>query len=260
MPDWSEDPFFQYPRYTISTSAGDGELPAFYTDARSFFAWYLIDPERATSLISREKLELIQVGGKALVVVSFFEYLQTTLGPYNEVSVAVAVKPKRAATPRFPILSLMRPVDKNIVGFEILDLPVTTSLADVAGREIFNFPKFVTEITFSLGGKSFFGSVRDPEGSDAIVSLGGEVGPGVRWAVPDMVLYSVRDGQLLRTNVNTRGVGHNRLPGTIRLRVGDSQHPMAERLKQLGLDGLKPAWIATAQPFQSRLNQGVAIG
>jgi hypothetical protein len=256
--DW-HDPFFQYPRTVATTSGGDVELPIFFPDASSLALWYFVEPERAAPLISIDKLDLILVAGKALVNFCLFEYRQSTIGPYNEAATMIAVKPKGAVAPIVPLLSLLRPLDRNVVGFEVIDLPVTTEASCVSGREIWSFPKFVADIALSQVGKAMSGSVRLLDGKGEIVSLSGVVGPGVWAPVPDMAAYQPHRGRLERTHVNTRGGGRISLPGTIRLHVGNSDHIMTKHMNQLALDGRKPAGITTSRSVQMRVNQGAPI-
>lgn len=63
------------------------------------------------------------------------------------------------------------------------------------------------------------------------------------------MLYSWHNKELLRTQVITRGGGKACLPGGVRARVGSSQHPMAERLRSLGIDNLKPRVVAVPEFF-----------
>ena len=41
------DPFFEVPRTTVTTSEGDAELPIFYYDVSALLALFAIDHERA---------------------------------------------------------------------------------------------------------------------------------------------------------------------------------------------------------------------
>jgi hypothetical protein len=259
MSDWHRDPFFQYPRTVVTTSGGDVELPLFFYDASYLAVWYFVEPERAAPLISMDKLDLVVVAGKALVNFSLFEYRQSTIGPYNEAAIMIAVKPKGATRPTLPLLSLLRSVDRNLVGFEVIDLPVTTEAACVSGREIWSFPKFVADVAVSRQGNTWSGGVRLPDGKGEIVSLSGKVGPGVWAPVPDMVGYLSHRGRLERTNVNTRGGGRISLPGTVLLKVGPSDHLMTKHVNQLALDGRKPVGITTARSVQMRVNPGAPI-
>lgn len=260
MTAWHADPFFQYPRTTFATSEGNVELPILYYDDSQVLALFLVDYDRAQAMVRGEGMEAARfVGGKALVGVAFYEYRQTSIGVYNEVGVAIAVVPAGTRSPSFPLLSMMRSLDKGSVGFFIVDLPVTTAAACAAGREIWGYPKFVTPIRFALKGERFSGTVTDPESEVDLLELAGDTGAGIPGPLLDLILYSRRSGALLRTLVNTRGGGLICLPGTMRLKVSGSAHAMARRLVALGLDDAMPAVVMRSDRLQLRLNAGAAL-
>lgn len=257
---WQHDVFFQYPLNAFPTSQGPVDLPILYYDASVFMTSYLVRASRA-ELELPDELEAVRVAdNKWLVTVAFYQYRHTAIGPYNEVGIAVFVKPKAIPTPRFPLCDLLRPLDKAVCGHYILDLPVTTPAACAAGKEIWGYPKFVTPIDFSLEGRAFRGAVADPDGGGSIVMLEGSVGPSIPGPLIDLVLYSKREAQLLRTLVNTRGGGQWCTSGNAQLKVSpDSGHPMAERARRLGLDGMKPVWACRSHHLQLRLNAGAPL-
>lgn len=258
MTSWQQDPFFQYPHQPITTSAGKVEMPILYFDSSQWMCLFWADLAVAKTLVA-EGLEVLSFGGKALVGVAFYEYRVSAIGAYNEVGVALACVPNGVTAPRWPLLSLLRHPDRNVVGLYIIDLPVTTEAACAAGREIWNYPKFVTPISYQAQGKHFTGRVQHPEGGTDILSLSGKAGLGLPYNVIDLVLYSKHQGQRLRTNVNTRGAARAALGGSLCLRLPSLQHPMAQRLAKLGLNGKKPFAVIYTDKLQLRLNRGAPL-
>ena len=257
---WQNDLFFQYPRNTIPTSEGDVLMPIMYYDDSVMMALFRVDYDKAQALVADQGLQAVRFfGGKALVGMAFYQYRETSIGDYNEVGTAVTVVPNGTQVPRFPLLSMLNALDKAPVGFCILDLPVTTPAACAAGREIWGYPKFVTTIGFSLKGHQFDGSVTDPATGKDLVRLSGKTGIGVPGPLLDLVLYSRHQGQLLRTLVNTRGGAQTGLPGSMRVTVSDSPHPMAQRLHALGLNNAGPAFVFHSHTLQLRLNAGAVL-
>ena len=198
-------------------------------------------------------------GGDATVALSYYEYRDTSVGPYNEVGLAAFVRPASAPAPRLPITDLYRRVAARTIGAYVLDLPVTTPIANAAGRELWGYPKFVTPISFHLDRGRFESAIDDPEGAAPIAVLAGRLGLGVPAPAMSLVTFSVRHGDLVRTHIDVRGRVRARGPGELRLDVGGSRHPMADRLRRLGLDGARPLVVMTTDRFQSRLNAGVVI-
>lgn len=258
---WNQDYFFQYPRTVIPTSEGDVEMPIMYYDDSVMMALFRVDHERAQAMVADQGLQAVRIAGnKALVGLAFYQYRQTSIADYNEVGVAIAVVPNGTAEPSLPLLSMFRTLDKAPIGFYIVDLPVTTKAACAAGREIWGYPKFVTPIGFKQTGRQFEGSVTDPQTGKNLVRLSGKLGAGVPAPLLDLVLYSRHDNRLLRTLVNTRGGAKACLPGSLRVSVAASRHPMAQRLAALGLDQARPVFVFHSDKLQLRLNAGAEVG
>lgn len=259
--NWHQDPFFQYPRNIVPTSAGDVDMPILYYDNSVMMALFRLDYDQAQALVAAQGLQAVRiVGGKALVAIAFYEYRSTSIADYKEVGVAIAVIPAGSKQPASPLRSMFKPLDQATVGFCVVDLPVTTVAACSAGREIWGYPKFVTPISFSLKGNAFFGSVTDPSCGVDLLRLSGKAGLGVRGPLLDLVLYSRHHRQLLRTLVNTRGGARVCLPGSLQVKVDEcSSHPMAQRLRALGLHKAKPALVFHSHALQLRLNAGAIL-
>lgn len=258
MTQWNQDPFFQYPRTPVKTSQGIVEMPILYYDNSQWMFLFRADLAAAKAMVN-EELEVVSVRGKALCGVAFYEYRETSIGSYNEVGVAIACVPKGRKVPLLSLASLLRNLDNNLIGFNIVDLPVTTEAACAAGREIWTLPKFVTPIEFNEQGREFTGIVKHPEGGANIARIAGKAGLGVPFSVIDLVLYSKHENQILRTLVNTRGLGTASLGGSLRLQVENHEHPMGQRLLELGLNRQKPLVVVRTNKLQLRLNSGAAI-
>jgi hypothetical protein len=255
------EPFFQVPQTSHATTQGDVDLPILYFDTSTLLAFFVADRDAVEAKLSGTGLRpALTIGGRALVGVAHYEYRQTGVGSYNEVGVALPVLPDGAPAPHNPIQALYGSVDERHLGFHILDLPVTTPLANAAGRELWGYPKFVAPIPFHLDRKSFESSVTDPDGNGDIFTLSGRLLPSLPVPPMSLVLYSRHHGDLLRTIVNVRGRTNLRPGRSLQLRVGESTHRMANNLRDLGLDGAHPIIVMDTHRFQSRLNAGVPVG
>jgi hypothetical protein len=260
MNAWLNDPFFQYPTTTAPTSEGDCTLPIMYFENSNMITMYAVDYEAARAMMAPKNMTPIRfMGGKAMVSVAFFQYRNCAINPYNEVGAAIAALPNGTQQPALPLLSLFRSLNKPRAGFYVIDLPVTTKAACAAGREIWGYPKFVTPISFDQNGARFSGEVSDPGGTGDILTLSGKAGLRVPGPLLDLSLYSTLDGKIQRTLVNTRGGAMIGLPGSIRLRVSDSDHVMAKNLRALGLKDAKPSFLSYSNTLQLRLNAGRVV-
>ena len=254
------DPFFQVPQTTHTTTQGPIDLPILYFDVSMLLAFFVTSRDAVEAKLSGTGLRpALTIGRRALVGLAHYEYRQTGVGSYNEVGLALPVLPEGAPTPRNPIQAFYGSVDDRHLGFHVLDLPVTTPLANAGGRELWGYPKFVAPIPFRLDRKSFESSVTDPDGNGDIFTLSGRLLPSVPAPPMSLVLYSHHQGNVLRATVNVRGRMNLRPGGGLQLRVGKSTHRMARNLRDLGLDGARPALVLDTHRFQSRLNAGAPI-
>jgi hypothetical protein len=258
--DCYQDPFFCVPRSTHATSQGDVELPIFYYDSTAVLAFFRCDRQKAAALLPAARFRpTLNWGSSAIVGLALFEYRSTSIGAYNEVGLAIPALWQKGPAPRCPVAELFRSVYTRRVGFHIVDLPVTTERAHAAGRELWGYPKFVTQIDFALQKKQLHCRIHDPVDHSAIMTLAGKLGAGVPSPALDLVNFDRIDEQDLRTIIQTRGGGHLRLRGDVHLRIGASSHPMAGHLHTLGLDETQPLAVWVSTRFQSRLNQGAPL-
>lgn len=261
MSPFATDRFFDVPRTVRNTSEGRVELPILYYDVRNVVALFTADLAKVRDVLVGTGLEAVTAGSKRAVVgLSFYEYRRTSVGVYNEVGTAIfCVRAGERHDARM-FVDLLRKPSQRRIGAYVLDLPVTTVLANAAGREIWGYPKFVTAIDFCLDGRAVDAAVRDPNGAGDLCQLAGVLGRGVPAPPLSLTTYTRLDGALLRTPVDVRGRVVLRAPGTVTLRVGGSAHVMAQHLRTLGLDGARPFLAMVTDRFQSILHAGTIVG
>ncbi len=249
--------FFRVPVAPYPTSVGEVTLPIRYYEVTSVLGLFRAPLAAVAELLEGSALEpALTLGQDTLVAVAFYAYHRSSIGPYNEAGVATFVRRAGEREAGLPWLDIYRRPERRTVGTRVFDLPVTTPLACASGRELWGYPKFVTAIAVGLSGGRFEGVAADPEGRGDIVSLSGELGAWMPAPPMSVMLYSHLGGVLLRTHVHVRGaVRVHRGGGTV-LRVGASPHPMAWRLRRLGLDGARPLAMVTTDAFQSLLHPG----
>lgn len=260
------DHFFDVPKTQFQSSNGIIELPAFYKDVSLILSLFWVDRNRYDNVVNGtpllpENLKPCRFfTGKNLVAVVFFSYRDSTLGPYNEVSLTSVVLPDGVPKPLFLLPQFLKRGNKWRIGSYFHDLPVTTEQANVAGHEVWGLPKFVTEIPFDLRDKSFNGSVMDPDTKKPIVTLSGAISKSLlKYKAFDLVLYSNHRGGVLKTITDVESKYNVSLMPGLTLNVGDSDHRMAQNLRALGLDGARPFVSLWSNKFRSRLNDGKII-
>ena len=257
--------FFDVPMTSFASSIGELKLPVLYKDASTFMMHFWVDPKRLTETEEGKKLFPKNMkpckffNGKALVTMAFFLYRDSTLGPYNEVSLTTAVIPDGMKKPLFYLPQFLKKGKNWKIGSFFQDLPVTTEMAYVGGREIWNYPKFVTGIDFDLGKNNFEGSVKDPKKKKDIVSVSGTFKKNFSVKGIDLNLFSNHNGYLLKTVTDVKSKWAISLKPNVKVTIGDSTHSMAKNLHTLGLADKKPFVIAYSHDFKSRLHDGQKI-
>jgi hypothetical protein len=252
----------RYDTRPFKSSNGPIEMPIRYWENNAVFMLFHADYDRVNDLVAPSGLTLCQyMNGKAVVSVNFFEYLNSSIGSYNEVGVAPFVTYPPYRTTRFPSLDLYRRGENWNIGAYILDLPVSTDIAVAGGREIWGLPKFKTDMPFSLTGTRFDGTIEDPAGGEPIAVVGGRIFPSVPWFPPDIVLFNNHKGSIVRTVIKSSGTGRAVLPGhTVRMAVGSGNHRMAENLRHMGLHDAKPFIVMVATSLHAILPYGTEVG
>jgi Acetoacetate decarboxylase (ADC) len=218
-------------------------LPIRYFDVQCLVATFLAAPDRASELLESAGLQpTLQEDGRAVVDLYCIEYRKTDIGPYNEVGLTV-----RAKAPGDPIAA-------NYV----VNLPVTTAMADRAGREIWGYNKFVAAIDVNSEGKTFSTVLRDSD-HEIISALDGERGVSAPAPATDILTFSLDQGRLIKTTIRVLTPSLASSGDSFVLKVGTSRHPMTANLRTLSLDGARPVLIHYTDPFQALLFPGRAL-
>jgi hypothetical protein len=253
----AREAFLDRPRTRVATSAGDVELPVLYYDASTLVSFFHVEHRRAEELLAGTPLAPARfAGGNAIAAVVAYDYRASSVGPYRELGTALAVIPRNVPAPALPLLHLLRERAHEDVGWYVLDLPVTSSVADVAGREIWGFPKFVTQIDLDVAGEELVAVAQAPMGEEQLLTLSGRLGAEVTLDAMDLVLYTTQRNELLRTFVEARGPMHSGFGRGLTLRVGRGGHPMSDRLFALGLDGARPFAVQVCRDYRAALLAG----
>jgi hypothetical protein len=124
------------------------EFPVEVRHATVGSATYLVPADAARRLLPGSEIEVAELlPGKALCSIAIIDYKDNDLGDYNEVSVALFVRP-RGQPAGIPYLGTMIDLVRNQLGTYIVHLPVNQSFTCEAGSTIWGFPKTVQEIEF----------------------------------------------------------------------------------------------------------------
>jgi hypothetical protein len=218
-------------------------LPIRYFDVQCLVATFLTDLDRAAELLRGTSLLAVsQEDGKAVVLLYCIEYRITDIGPYNEVGLTVL-----AAAPGDPIPA-------NYV----VNLPVTTAVANRAGREIWGYNKFVAAIEVKNEGKKFSTTLRDTENA-LVGTLEGSRGASIPTPPTDILTFTLLNGRVIKTVIRVLTPFHASSGENFVFKVGTSSHPMTNNLRTVALDGARPVLVQYADPLQALLFPGRAL-
>jgi hypothetical protein len=214
----------------LSTGVRIG-LPVRYYDWSAISAHFPVPVAAVRKLLPTNKLKPVQlVPGTAILSLMAMEYRQIAdAAPYNEFAIMVPVLYE--PTVNIPGLPLFFPRWFKRFGLYVHHLPVTTQAAYEAGVEIWGYPKIVAQISFEETNQVRRCRLR-AEGKDIVALEVEKLATKAR--AMNYYSYTVKDGQLLRTLIQTQGqYGIARFRGGASYVLGD--HPIAEELRALGM-------------------------
>jgi hypothetical protein len=257
-----KDTFFDVPMTFFQTTEGRVDLPMFFYHVGVRHLNYWVDYDRVLPKLKGTGLVPCRFfNGKAVVSLIFFNYRDVSIGPYDEVTITIVVRPLALPDPGIYLPTFLKRKGESwgSVGAYVLEMPVTIPQARAAGREIWGYPKFETRIPFRLTGRYFEFEVLDPGSDEKIVSVEGMMGPGVSLKGTDLVTFSSYNDSIWKTVIDVDAVYTNCMSRGVNVRVGKSGHAMARNIRDLGLEDVQPFLIMSSDNFRSRLNPGKGI-
>lgn len=208
-----------------------GKLPVFYYDTTSMTAIYTASTAMVRRLLPRPDMHPVEaVKGKALVAFTAFEYRATDIDPYNEFSISFPITFQKRSIPGLTVLSMML---RRYFTAYVWQLPVTTERARIGGVEMYGYPKFLADITFSHEGDKLVCTLA--EKNRHILTLKGKKLRTAPEKVTRFKTFSIKDGVPLAANIymNPREFAKSMNPRSAELVLGD--HDIASQLTSIGL-------------------------
>ena len=252
------DLFFDGPQREVMLSLGKTFIPCHFRKVHYVVALFKTKKEALEKILSGTELSpALKWGSHYMIALGLIRYVESDLGAYDEVILSVPSIPVNVKKPFSNWLDLVGPLSNRKVGQYIFHIPVTSTFSEAAGKELWGYPKIVTPIMHDFKPGSIESSVTDAAGKN-IMQISGRLGISIPSIPLSLITYSFRDGHKLRTSVNVRGRMKLYLRQTLRLDIGDSDHPMAKDLRLLGLDGKKPMIVMDSDKFQSVFGEGIA--
>lgn len=216
------------PRYLIQGRSVS--FPVEVRDASSGSAMFLVPSAAARRLLACDAIDVAELlPGQALLSIAVIDYKDNDLGDYNEVSIALFVRPRGAGG--LPWLGPLSELLRGRLGTHILHLPVDQSFTCEAGCSIWGFPKTVQEIPFHYETDRVSCSLVF-DGEHAL-TLSLPRGGSRTLPESEMTTYTLVQGVPPRTRFRSRSEGVGMRLGGAELALG--RGPIAEELRGLGL-------------------------
>ncbi len=207
-------------------------FPIRYRQGRAASALFAMPRGRAQSILAGSGLApLLLTGERAVASVSWFDYPDTDIGPYRELSVSVMATPH----PKPLALGLLGAWRRDPeLGAWVVALPVTSELACRGGCELYGLPKTLAEIDIDWQNDRMLGQLRD--GQDVIVEMTIPLRRGIPIPVRRLVLYSRLGEDLVTTTIPTRWLPRVGPGFGAELRILNPSHPLGRALSELEMD------------------------
>ncbi len=169
--------------------------------------------------------------GRCLVGINCFQYRDTDIGPYNEIVIAFLIRHQGLHAYGLTLgVQLLR---ARVLAY-VWQLPVTTQIALDGGKEIYGYPKFLADVSFTEAD----GRVRcsASAGGQQILTLEGPTGGGGALPAAAFVSYSMKGDIPLVANIlqNPIQASFRVFPRSAKLTLGD-EHPVACGLRSFEL-------------------------
>ncbi len=206
-------------------------LPVVVRRASSGSATFLVAAEAARRLIPGAGLEVAQVlPGRALLSIAVIDYVDNDLGDYNEVSIALFVRPS-GERPTLPYLGDAIAMARGQLGTYIVHLPVDQEFTCEAGRTIWGFPKTIQKIDIDYSPQR----VTCKLVYDGVHAFTLSLPRGGSRVLPesDLATFTFIEGILHRTAFRSGADGFGVQLGGAELTLGGG--PLAAELRSLGL-------------------------
>jgi hypothetical protein len=205
-------------------------VPVFYPKIMLMTLSMLAPRERIRSLLPSSRLKPYRITPwHSILSITAYQYRESDIGPYNEVSIAVPVMLDEEA-PLFT--GVLRKLPKVLMSYTH-HLPVTTEIAREVGVEFAGYPKFIADIEFSEEDNWLSCELKAED--QMVLKIKGrklalEKAPRLR-----VNPLNYRRGYILRSEfvISEREMGISKSSEDVKLELGE--HRIAEELRALSL-------------------------
>ena len=203
-------------------------LPCIVRDAGSGNAIFLVPKDAAQKLVPGDAFEAVEAApGQTQLILGIIDYRDNDLGDYGEVAIIFAVRPTGSGA--------------EADGTFIYKLPVDQSFTQEAGFTIWGFPKTVEKISFDYSEERVTGRL-DMDGKHVFTLTVPRGRAEDSASEPELQTrtYTYIGGVPHETPFSTGGQGTALNPGGAGVELALGDHPIADELRELGVEGATP--------------------
>ncbi len=205
-------------------------LPNVVRDATAAVAFYIVSASAAQKLIAESGLRVAQIlPGRTVCTIGAINYKDSDLDTYHELALTFFVH--EPGSHPIPLISVWLGMARGNLSAYVHWLPVDGELTCEAGRRVWGFPKFVTQIDIEAEG-DIERSTLTVDGQ-LVLTQTVKMGGSRSFTDRKQIAYSLLDGVVSRipSDMSAEDLGARRGGATIEL----GSHPMADELRSLGL-------------------------
>ncbi len=208
-------------------------MPINAKNSPALMAGFSCDWDKANALLPGDEVHALRLpNGKAALLVTVINYLDTSIGKYIEYSIAIACTHGRKPAPRMLSAMLMNTYG---TGQYILDLPVSSEISVKGGKGIWGMPKHQANLDFKIG-EEMVSSQYEKDGQFAFrIEIDRPRSPSLKVKIGTKNYCRFRNMLMLSYIYFESKVGVNLLgKAKGRLYIGD--HPNVAYLREIGIN------------------------
>lgn len=225
-------------------------IPVFYYDGTVITGIFLAKMSALKRMMPKDSYHPSPVmPGVGAIAITCFEYRDTDIRPYNEISISIPMTYKKKTW--MPSAALLGGLMSNQFSVYVRHLPVTTQIALDGGVIVYNYPKTLKTIDFADTGNEEV--VTLAQDGDLILRLTAKKIPTPQQKSYRYVTYPVKDDCAQEANVLVNAIkfGQSYGPSGMKLELGEN-HEIARELKS-ALLSLSPLMYQYSPRFQAIL-------
>lgn len=227
----------------------DITLPVQVNSASMLLNTYIVDAKTVAKIIQGTGYKpLIVWPGKAILQLLAVDYKENDLGNYNEGAIIFPV-----ITPQqkcFPLLGAWFALAKGTACNYVYRMPVNQSFTTHAGRFIWGFPKWSTQMDVEFGDSEAQGCFQD--NNQLVYTIHAATGGNISFNEQKSPSVTVRNNKAWKTYGVSTAEGATFKMGGKQPDIGN-EHPLALELRSLGLPK-KPFCTISAKKVSMRFN------